>query len=335
MSGFINKKRRFLDFKLTEDGRSQMASGDIRFRYFTFSDRSIVYHSKKAIDGQKISDSEFSYLPFEVTTDPGLQINPEYFLSSKLTYQNPIDNFFSNIRTQQTTISSLSSRQFLTEKTLTNALDSDKSSFVFDEISVRSNYDFYDEVISRKYPTVVTLNENIFNIFNVKEDQRFNHKLKYKKLSPINKSGLQVVPDQDNAVDFTKSIFKTFDVKNSIRNSDSREEVISKSVSKLESIKNTDVYHLSYKLNSAFLKSNDIFLFEMHEIKNNKLSKLSYVNLGKIFDKNKNRFISVFLAGKFIVDRSLEEKFNEENRTGGRKSIVNYKFVNMFTIVIE
>lgn len=335
MSGFLDKKSRILDYKLTEDGRSQLASGDIRFKYYTFSDRSIVYQNKSSVDNQNVSDSEFYYLPFEVTTDPGMQTNPEYYLSSKLTYDNPIYNFFSVTQTQRPTVENLSSKKFLTDKTLTNSNGILETDFIFDEIVVKSNFDFYNSVISRKYPTVSLLNESIENVSSIVDDQRFDSLLKFKKLTPINSDGTSLFESENIANDNMNVIFKTFDIKNTILDTDSREEVISKTVRLLEKESSKRFHFLKYSLDSATLKSNDVFHFEMHEVVNGSLRKLPFVNLGKVFDKSRNRFISVFLVGKFIVDRNLEEKFNIENRTGGRKSIINYKFVNMFTIVVE
>lgn len=335
MSGFLNKKNRLLDYKLTEDGRSQLASGDIRFKYYTFSDRSIVYQSKTAVDGQKVSDSELYYLPFEVTTDPGLQTNPEYFLSSKLTYDNPINNFFSVNQAQRLTVNNLDSRKFLIDKTITNSKGNFDSEFVFDELTLKSEFDFYDSIISRKYPTVKVLNETIENIESIEEDQRFDEILKFKKLIPLNQDGTPLIESGLESDNNTKSIFKSFDVKNTILETDSRSEVISKTIHALEKERSKKFHYLRYILDSSVLKSDDVFHFEMHEVVSGNLNKLPFINLGKIFDKSRNRFINVFLVGKFIVDRNLEEKFNIENRTGGRKSIVNYKFVNMFTVVVE
>jgi len=335
MSGFLNKKSRILDYKLTENGRNQLASGDIRFKYYTFSDRSIVYQSKTAVDGQRVSDSEIYYLPFETTTDPGLQTNPEYFLSSKLTYDNPVNSFFSVTQAQNLTVENLASRKFLINKTLTNSKGIFETSFIFDEITISTNFDFYDSIISRKYPTVKVLNENIENIAEIKDDKRFNEILKFKKMMPINQDGLPLIENSIDLEGNKTSIFKTFDIKNKILETDSRSEVISKTISILEKESSTKFHYLRYKLDSSTLKSDDVFHFEMHEVVSGSLRKLPFINLGKVFDKNRNRFINVFLVGKFIVDKNIEEKFNIENRTGGRKSIVNYKFVNMFTVVVE
>ena len=78
MSGILNKKNRIIDYRLTENGRKQIQNGDIKFKYYTLSDSSLVYHQDfEAIDNV-ISDSEYFYMPFEVSTDPFQYVNPEF-----------------------------------------------------------------------------------------------------------------------------------------------------------------------------------------------------------------------------------------------------------------
>ena len=43
MSGILDRKSRIIDYSLTENGRSQIQTGDIRFVYATASDKSILY----------------------------------------------------------------------------------------------------------------------------------------------------------------------------------------------------------------------------------------------------------------------------------------------------
>ena len=43
MSGILDKKSRIFDFVITKNGRAQLEDNDIRYKYATFSDRSIVY----------------------------------------------------------------------------------------------------------------------------------------------------------------------------------------------------------------------------------------------------------------------------------------------------
>lgn len=333
MSGFLDKKKRFIDYKLTENGRNQMSSGDIRFKYYTFSDRSIVYESK--FEKPDVSDSEFYFLPFEATTDPGLYVNPEYYLSNVLTFNNVTDNFFVLKTTQKTLVENLKSKQILTEKKFTNSNVESISSFVFDAIDIRSDVDFTSPTRTLKYPTVKFLRENIENLKPVKKDLRFKDFLKFKFLPPQNVDGTQINNDleelPENNIEF---IFKTLDIKNNIAQEDTSESVIAKAVNALE--KSNKIFKFSYDFNNMYLKSNDLFHFEMHKINNdNSLDKIAFVKLGKTFDKSKNRFMEIYLIGKFIENNKVNEIINLENNTLKRKVIDDYYFVNLFTLVVE
>lgn len=336
MAGFLDKKRRILDYKLTENGRMQMSSGDIRFKYYTFSDRSIFYE-EDTLKAGKVSNSDFYYLPFEVTQDPGGTLNPEYYLSSVLTYDKPEDSFFSIKTAQQTLVESLLSKQQLSTKELTNASEQTLNSFVFDFLDVTSVFDFLNETNTRKYPTVKFLKENIVNTKKVREDPRFKEVLKFKKLIPKNIDNSDIIQDnealmQNNPLEF---IFKSLDVKNNILNSDSRDEAIVKALRAVEKNKNSYFHKLEYNVNLSTIKTSDLIHFEMHEVKNNALTKLPFVKVGKFYDSSKNKFIEVFLIGKFILNNINEENFSIENRTLDRNLISNYHFINLFTLVLE
>ena len=85
MSGFLDKKKRLIDYKLTEFGREKLSKGELRFEYYTFSDRSIVY-SQSLTDSYDyaFSDSLDGYIPFEANSKTGLIINPEFVLNEIL-----------------------------------------------------------------------------------------------------------------------------------------------------------------------------------------------------------------------------------------------------------
>ena len=390
MAGFLNKKDRLIDYKLTENGRKQLASGDIRFKYYTFSDRSIKYES--VIKNNKIvSDSEFYYLPFEVTTDPGLFNNTEYYLSNELTFNNTdYNNIYSRGRSRlvdaleklgdenfssissvldrirenrdlnltddpdlanlaslfqtnnlQTTLAqTLSSQRYLTTKKITNNLVINYGEIIFDNINFRPQIDFINSNLVRRYPTVKLTEESIENLKNVKKDKRFSNHIKNKKLIPLSSLNTKILlenviesnQEKSSPIDF---IFKTLDIRNNIKRSDTREEVIIKAINKIEENKDK-VFCFSYKLNNSYLSNNDVFSFEMHNLDNqNKLNKLPVVNLGSFFDKQKNKHKSVYLIGKFFKKNELDEIVNFENKTYHFEEISNYYFVNLFTLVAE
>lgn len=337
MAGFLNKKRRLIDYKITENGRMQMSSGDIRFKYYTFSDRSINYESKIS-KNRKVSDAEFYYLPFEVSTDPGSNINPEYYLTSELSFEINSDTFF-NLKSVQKSISeSLFSKKILSEKKITNSnvsTDQDNRGLFFSNVYLRGEIDFISQNFTRQYPTLDFLEENIDNIENVKKDSRFSQHLKNKKLTPLNSRGLSLTTIIEDETESLKDfLFKSLDLSNSIDVGDDRDKIISKSIDVLRKSPEK-VFSLEYVLDSSFTSSQDTFTFELHSVTDGKLNKLAFVDLGKIFDEAKNKVYSVYIIGKFLKKDNEEEFTNIENKTYRHSKISDFKFINMFTLVVE
>ena len=335
MAGFLNKKNRLIDYKLTENGRKQLASGDIRFKYYTFSDRSINYEASIQ-DNKIISDSEFYYLPFEVTTNPGVVNNPEYYLSSELTFDNIENNLFQTNKLQATLAETLSSQRYLTTKKITNNALSEYSDLAFNNINFRSEIDFVDSRLVRRYPTIKFVEESIKNLKSVKNDKRFSNYIKNKKLIPRSSLDIEILSDDVsstiNPVDF---IFKSLDLQNNIQISDTREDAIVKSINKIEENKDK-IFCFDFELNNSYLSNNDVFSFEIHNIDSqNKLNKLPVVNLGNFFDKKKGKYVSIYLIGKFFKINDIKEIINAENKTYQFEEISDYYFINLFTLVAE
>ena len=342
MSGFLNKKERLIDYKLTEHGRKQLSLGELKFKYYTFSDRSIVYQCKIK-DGIKFSsledssEPEISFLPFEVTTDPGIYYNPEYYLSNELKFENTNEDFFGLNTSYNTLAENISSSEILLNKTVTNRNLDALSEFNFLNTDIKSNYDFGNSILTRKYPTIKFFEENIENIKSVREDMRFLDFLRYKKMPPlgiINSVDVQSKQEEDRSASSLNRIFKSLRINNKINNLDTFESTVVKAI---EAISNTDYIHkLFYELNQSFSTENDSFHFEMHNIiEENKIDKLSFVKLGSFFDDKNKKFIDVFFIGKFYENLISEEDFNIENNTTFIKSLKDFKFINMFTLVVE
>jgi len=76
-------------------------------------------------------------------------------------------------------------------------------------------------------------------------------------------------------------------------------------------------------------------LFELHEVKNNNLEKLAFVNLGEFIDNKRQEQKVVYLIGKIVRSVSETERFNSENRTLYFEINEDYVFLNMFTMVIK
>ena len=83
MAGILDKKSRIIDYVITDNGRSQLENNDIRYKYATFSDKSIIYTKDFDLSITKkadITDAEIQYIPLEVTSKGNTEINPEFDL---------------------------------------------------------------------------------------------------------------------------------------------------------------------------------------------------------------------------------------------------------------
>ena len=178
---------------------------------------------------------------------------------------------------------------------------------------------------------------NIENIKDVREDMRFLEFLRYRKMPPvgiINNAEVQKKQEEDTRSSNLHKIFKSLRIDNKINSQDTLESTVVKAV---EAISNTDyMFKLLYEFNQSFSTENDSFHFELHNvIEENKIDKLSFVKLGSFFDEKNKKFIDVFFIGKFYENLNVEENFNIENNTTFIKSLKDFKFINMFTLVVE
>ena len=71
MSGILDNKKRIMDVVLTKEGRRQMANGDIRIHFASFTDKHTFYEADAVSGSSDASDRLFfeaSSLPFDQIT---------------------------------------------------------------------------------------------------------------------------------------------------------------------------------------------------------------------------------------------------------------------------
>lgn len=337
MSGFLDKKKRLIDYKLTEFGREKLSKGELRFEYYTFSDRSIVY-SQSLTDSYDyaFSDSLDGYIPFEANSKTGLIINPEFVLNDIMEQENTsLTRQYDIIRDTNKTLSDyISSNLYLDTKTIDNKIN--RSEIVFSKLINDKVYDFNNPSFISRYPTIKFLTENIDAIKNIKDDKRLSFFTRNKKLVPINFDGSLLEDIEIN--DFTPSgfVFNHLELNNiEFNNVTNREEAISKIVKALKN-NNDKLFKLEYHFLEDDQKEEDLYMFELHSIiDENNLNKIACVNLGKFIDKETQNNFEVYLFGKLLksVDKSID--FNTYNRTQIFEINKDYMFINIFTMVVE
>jgi hypothetical protein len=338
MAGFLDKKKRLIDYKLTELGREKMSLGNLDFSYYTFSDRSISYSKRLDQDNSfNISDSldssNANFIPLETTSNEGIRLNPEISLNEILSYENLSSSKFYDIvaSTNKTLSEKIESSRLIDNLTIQNKIERD---FVFfSHKDVKSTYDFKDFNFLSQYPTIKFPIENIGNIPTVKNDKRFNSFLKHKKMVPVNISNnpVDVLEEETNDLDL---LFKNLEIENlKLEGLEEREKVITTIIEALEG--DEEIYKLKYILAEDFIKDSDNFLFELHSVKENNLEKLAFVKVGSFISDLSQKQYTIYIIGKIVKSIQRSRDFNKENRVLTQDISQDYSFINLFTLVIE
>ncbi len=76
MAGILNPKTRFLDTFVTQIGRDQLAHGELRFEYATFSDYGTFYEGSK--DDPEVAEDSSNRIFFQPVNRPQDQVIPEF-----------------------------------------------------------------------------------------------------------------------------------------------------------------------------------------------------------------------------------------------------------------
>jgi hypothetical protein len=338
MAGFLDKKKRLIDYKLTELGREKMSLGNLDFSYYTFSDRSISYSKRLDQDNSfNISDSldssNANFIPLETTSNEGIRLNPEISLNEILSYENLSSTRFYDtiVSTKKTLSEKIESSLLIDNLTIQNKIERD---FVFfSSKDVKSEYDFKSFNFLSQYPTIKFPIENIANIPTIKNDKRFKDFLKNKKLVPVNLNNdpVDVIEEESNDLDL---LFKNLEIENlNLEGVEEREKVITTIIEALED--DEEIYKLKYSISEDFVKDSDNFLFELHSVKENNLEKLAFVKIGSfISDKNQKQY-TIYIIGKIVKSIKKSRNFNNENRVLTQGISQDYSFINLFTLVIE
>ena len=380
MAGILDKKERVIDYKITANGRSQIQNGDIRFVYATFSDSSIVYNEldKSLTDSKRRISDELNYLPFEVTSKVNDELNPEFDLTNFIKSSEDaflrvdsavndltFDNAIQEIKNSEEKNNNVSlSRKLLNLKYLDTQsnFEVEKISFVNqDDIDNKKSFTFYSN--QTRYPTLYNSVQDYNELNTLIEDKRLSRKTNFKKLVPISSQNVALYDEDDYKRSFTDQPDEFYVVKdynkivNTITDEDSPEDAIAKTIKNF--MTNPRLYKKEYSLKD--FNKNDVFIFNMYEHsltqegnsnnngENKKFSinKLSFIDLGEIFDKKEGKNKRIFLIGKIIKSRNennidIDLVFNFNDGVIQRNTInsqiplsIYYSFINMFTLVLE
>jgi len=84
MAGILNRKTRFVDTFLTQQGREQIAKGELRFEFATFSDYHTFYEKSK--DNPAVAEDAIERIFFEAANRPQDLVIPEFDADGGMLY---------------------------------------------------------------------------------------------------------------------------------------------------------------------------------------------------------------------------------------------------------
>ena len=363
MPGILNKKSRIIDFVITDNGRSQIEDGDVRYKFATFSDKSILYtkdHEASLNNKADISNAEFNYLPIEANSKGNNTLNPEFDLGKLFSFTN--SNILDSQEVKNSVNFNAAADLFLSSLSLCGNLKSlslistknkinNDAKIKFKDSGLKKNeIDFQNKV--NKYKTISSYSVNKENLPVIALDKRFSHKTNYKLLIPKDISGNDLYAKENfqrierledfNTTGFLYTSYSTqieFDSELVV----SREKEICKILNSIES--DAAIHKIVYELENN--SPENTFIFELHEsrLKSNDLEKLSFIKIGDFYDKESSSTKKVYLIGKIINSRENSNEletmfsFNDGSINLKNKSTFAisafYSFVTLFTLVVE
>lgn len=333
MAGILDKKSRFIDYKLSVDGRSQLANNDIRFVYASFSDKSILYEKDYEISKEIKFDVSLTqnYLPLESSPKNYFEINKEFDL--KMLYNTSLGkNFnFNDFEKSKSLAENLSSLSLISNRKRINS-----NEFKLNNSGLLKNtFDFsmYLNDTGNIYPSLKSRNVNVNSLSTIAFDKRFSHKNNAKQLIPIGTKN-QLLYNEENFANFEKSLaqnkgglgFLTSKISKfiSIDDANNRERSILNALEEIDKIGKIErnVFELTE------YSENVNVLFEMFEVLTEggeeKLNSLHFIDLGEIYDSSSKSSKHIYLIGKIINSRG--NFTNNENASDNKDLSTLYLF---------
>jgi hypothetical protein len=374
MAGILDKKSRLFDYQITQDGRKQIQNNDIRYRYASFSDSSIVYEKdfeKTKLYKNKIDNSEFYFLPLESTTKENSTFVKEFKFDSDnnsytdiYLFKKPEDLIdlvsYSKEKVEEVSIGTKIKNQKLLYKK--SGLTPDTLSFKINTNLDQQEFNFRSNKNINNYPTILNTTTSIRNLLPIHNDKRFSHKINFMKMPPVNIGGQELFErtdflglkefDNKSSIDF---LFKSFNEKITFVNEQDRTASIKDILKVLEDSK--EVFKKEYKLIEE--DNYDTLFFEIFEVndlneENFNLEKLIKIKAGEIFDEISGKYKTIYLVGKIkynnreIVTEEMKDYIKDDLRRFNMafndsdsyefkiyKLSNFYSFINLFTIVFE
>jgi hypothetical protein len=317
MAGILNKKTRFMDTFLTQVGRDQLAHGELRFSFATFSDSCTFY--ERSIDDNTVVSDAANRIFFECANRPQDQVIPEFDDDGAISF--PAGDF--DIEGGSLIVVAASgSASNSTGKVLTGVDMCASASVALSNCveSFQQMMPLRSEDVSRSRPGFeLSSNEETIKVSGKTLPPGFSRTVNLKNLEPLweDKKLTQVANFQ-----FLPPVSKVSG--NVIREFQKLQQPAVLSFSALvEQLSQTDVDPVSITFPATSLDNNVVV--QVFEITSGSMEKLRMIDFGEFEDEDPTNIKSLDSPGKhcFFAGKLFHNKGDEPT------------FVNIFTVVFD
>jgi hypothetical protein len=311
MAGILNKKTRFMDTFLTQVGRDQLAHGELRFSFATFSDSCTFY--ERSIDDNTVVSDATNRIFFECANRPQDQVIPEFDDDGAVTF--PAGDFDlaggSLILVSGTLGTQLMGADLVTSASaaLSDCVESFKEMMPLrsEDISrARPGFELNSneetiEVSGKTLPPGFSKVVNLKNLEPLWEDKKLTQVANFQFLPPVSKVSGNVIREFQKLQQPAVLSFSTL----------------------IEQLSQTDVDPVSITFPATSLDNNVVV--QVFEITSGSVEKLRMIDFGEFEDEDPTSTESLDSPGKhcFFAGKLFNNKTGEPT------------FVNIFTVVFD
>ncbi len=319
MAGILNSKERIFDSIITQEGRSQIATGKLKAEYYSFSDSGAIYQLDTIISG----GLDITYrLCFEATNLPQDMITLEADDSGKLlgkfpgqaneqiiisngqilsganvAEQAPVSGSQFNSLAGILLDSSIDNFKKLQILSSPDPIDKNYNEFIVDPKKIQFSITNTNLPIEEHGIETISINE-VESLF---QDKRLSHLPNFQFLPPVNRA--KIGTTEKNSLGDYVNINQT--------------PIVSYEELELE-LKNSRTKGYSQNIFFTETSRDNNLLCQFFELSNGQMIKLDVIDFGLFPGENKQTTKHVFFVGKIFID-------NNGSST----------FVNMFTLIFS
>jgi|TARA_R110001599_G_scaffold59090_4_gene164064 hypothetical protein len=313
MAGILDKKTRFMDTFLTDRGRQELAKGELRFSFATFSDYGTFYDS--SLEDSSVASEAVNRIMFEAANRPQDLVIPEFDSDGGILFPaGDFDIVNGELKTISGSLSLIKGAALVSSASL--AISDSMNSFndmlpLRSEEAIQKNTGFSISTTSKTFNVttskpIPSSKPNVAMLDNVEslwQDKKLTHVKNFQHMPPINKTSRKQLKKYPKLQQPTPLSFD-----------DLRQELNAG-----DTLNSWSAVEPPAKIVFDKTSATNNLVCQVWEVTSSSMNKLRMIDFGEFEDSDPfSPGKHVFFVGKLFDDDSLEKTF-----------------VNLFTVVFD